>query len=94
MRDKQTPLMSRFVIFSVSLFLVKKLERGAVQAFNVPSGKMAVGSTTTAHAALDRLKEKPYKPRTSAALEEIRDMLFLHSDFDGAAQQAEVMICA
>jgi len=49
---------------------------------------------TAAYAALDRLKEKPWKPETAAALEKIRDMLFLHSDFDGAAQQAEVMLCA
>ena len=48
---------------------------------------------TAAYAALDRLKEKPWKPQTAAALEEIRDMLFLHSDFDGAAEQAGV-ICA
>jgi len=44
---------------------------------------------TAAYAALDRLKEKPYRPQTAAALEEIRDMLFLHSDFDGAAEQAQ-----
>jgi signal transduction histidine kinase/CheY-like chemotaxis protein len=43
---------------------------------------------TVAYAAFDRLKEKPWKPGTAAALEEIRDMLFLHSDFDGAAEQA------
>jgi len=43
---------------------------------------------TAAYAALDRLKEKPWKPQTSAALEKIRDMLFLHSDFDGAGEQA------
>jgi HPt (histidine-containing phosphotransfer) domain-containing protein len=43
---------------------------------------------TAAYAALDRLKEKPWKPQTAAALEKIRDALFLHSDFDGAAEQA------
>jgi len=43
---------------------------------------------TAAYAALDRLKEKPWKPETSAALEKIRDTLFLHSDFDGAAELA------
>jgi signal transduction histidine kinase/DNA-binding response OmpR family regulator len=48
----------------------------------------------TAYAALDRLKEKPWKPQTSAALEKIRDMLFLHSDFDGAGEQVRIMICA
>jgi len=36
------------------------------------------------YAALDRLKEKPWKPETAAALDEIREMLFLHSDFEGA----------
>jgi hypothetical protein len=47
---------------------------------------------TAAYAALDRLKEKPGKPKTAAALEKIHDMLFLHSDFDGAAEQArEIM---
>ena len=35
------------------------------------------------YAALDRLKEKPWKPETAALLEEIREMLFLHSDFEG-----------
>jgi len=49
---------------------------------------------TAAYAALDRLKERPYKPETAAALEKIHDMLFLHSDFDGAAEQAEAIICA
>jgi len=44
---------------------------------------------TAAYAALDRLKQKSWKPKTSAALEEIRDALFLHSDFDGAAVSAE-----
>ena len=49
---------------------------------------------TAAYAALDRLKKKPWKPQTAAALEKIHDTLFLHSDFDGAAEQAEVIICA
>jgi signal transduction histidine kinase/DNA-binding NarL/FixJ family response regulator len=43
---------------------------------------------TAAFAALDRLKEKPWKPETAAALEMLHDMLFLHSDFEGAAKQA------
>jgi len=38
---------------------------------------------TEAYAALDRLKAKQWKPQTTAALEEIHDALFLHSDFDG-----------
>ena len=47
---------------------------------------------TEAYAALDRLKEKKWKPQTTAALERINDMLFLHSDFDGAAEQAKVLL--
>jgi len=47
-----------------------------------------------AYDALDRLKEMPWGAETAAALEKIRDMLFLHSDFDGAAEQARVIICA
>jgi signal transduction histidine kinase/DNA-binding response OmpR family regulator len=43
---------------------------------------------TAAYAALDRLKEKPWKPQTAAALEKLRDALYLHSDFEGAAEQA------
>ena len=39
-----------------------------------------------AYTALDRLKEKPYKAPTLYFLVKIRDMLFLASDFDGAAQ--------
>jgi PAS domain S-box-containing protein len=40
-----------------------------------------------AYAALDLLKERKWKTGTAAVLEKIRDMLFLHSDFDGAAEQ-------
>jgi CheY-like chemotaxis protein len=47
---------------------------------------------TTAYAALDLLKEKTWKKRVLAALEEIRDTLFLHSDFDKAAEQADKII--
>jgi signal transduction histidine kinase/CheY-like chemotaxis protein len=43
---------------------------------------------TAAYAALDLLKQKPLRPETSAALEQIRDMLYLHSDFEGAAEFA------
>jgi len=46
---------------------------------------------TAAYAALDRLKEKQWKPKTLAALEETRDALFLHSDFEGAAKLAETI---
>jgi CheY-like chemotaxis protein len=45
-----------------------------------------------AYAALDRLKEIPWKKETSAALEAIRDILFLHSDFDKAAELAGKML--
>ena len=47
---------------------------------------------TAAYAAFDRLKEKSWKPGTADALAKIHDMLFLHSDFDGAAEQAEEII--
>jgi signal transduction histidine kinase/DNA-binding response OmpR family regulator len=47
---------------------------------------------TAAYDALDRLKEKLWKAQTAAALEKLRDMLFLHSDFDAAAEQAEEII--
>jgi signal transduction histidine kinase/CheY-like chemotaxis protein/HPt (histidine-containing phosphotransfer) domain-containing protein len=47
---------------------------------------------TTAYNALDRLKEKPLKAQTAAALEKLRDALFLHSDFDGAAEQADELM--
>jgi signal transduction histidine kinase/response regulator RpfG family c-di-GMP phosphodiesterase len=44
---------------------------------------------TAAYISLDRLKEKSWKKETSAALEKIRDTLFLHSDFDEAAVLAD-----
>ena len=47
---------------------------------------------TAAYAALDNLKKKTWKPQTAAALENIRDALFLHSDFDGVAEQVEEML--
>jgi CheY-like chemotaxis protein len=47
---------------------------------------------TAAYAALDLLKEKSWKKKTCAALEEIRDTLFLHSDFDGAVEQIDKII--
>ena len=47
---------------------------------------------TAAYNAFDRLKEKPWKTNTAAVLEEIREMLFLHSDFDGAAERAGVFL--
>jgi CheY-like chemotaxis protein len=42
-----------------------------------------------AYAALAALKEKPWKPETSSLLEEIHGLLFLHSDFEGAAEKVE-----
>jgi signal transduction histidine kinase/CheY-like chemotaxis protein len=47
---------------------------------------------TTVYTALGRLKEKPWKPETSAALEHIRDTLFLHSDFEGAGELVETLL--
>jgi len=41
----------------------------------------------TAYAALDKLKEKTWRSETSEKLTQIRDMLFIYSDFDGAAEQ-------
>jgi len=38
---------------------------------------------------LDMLTEKQWKSDTSAVLDRIRDMLFLHSDFDGVILEAE-----
>jgi CheY-like chemotaxis protein/anti-sigma regulatory factor (Ser/Thr protein kinase) len=44
-----------------------------------------------AYAALDRLQEKNWKPETADLLEQIRDALFIYSDFDGAAKQARAI---
>ncbi|MCL2053240.1 MAG: ATP-binding protein [Oscillospiraceae bacterium] len=43
---------------------------------------------SAAYKALDLLKEKPWKNETMTMLEEIRDTLFLHSDFEEAAEKA------
>jgi len=40
----------------------------------------------TAYAALDRLEEKPWKFATAAAIEKIRNLLFLCSDFEEAGE--------
>jgi HPt (histidine-containing phosphotransfer) domain-containing protein len=45
-----------------------------------------------AYAALDRLNEKPWGAETAAALGQIRDMLFLRSDFEAAAERASEYI--
>jgi len=47
---------------------------------------------TAVYAALDRLKEKQWKMKTTSALEKIHDMLFLDSDFDQAAKHAEIFL--
>jgi CheY-like chemotaxis protein len=44
-----------------------------------------------AYAALDRLGEEQWNTETISVLNEIRDMLFLHSDFDGAAEKAQLL---
>jgi len=44
---------------------------------------------SAAYAALNRLKEKPWKKETVAALEEIHDMLFLDSNFEGVEARVQ-----
>ncbi|MCL1997748.1 MAG: ATP-binding protein [Turicibacter sp.] len=44
---------------------------------------------TAAYAALDELAKKHWKKETTAALEDIRNALFLHSDFEEAAELTE-----
>jgi signal transduction histidine kinase/DNA-binding response OmpR family regulator len=41
-----------------------------------------------AYQAINRLKEKTWKKETVADIEKIYDMLFLHSDFEGAGERA------
>jgi HPt (histidine-containing phosphotransfer) domain-containing protein len=45
-----------------------------------------------AYAALDRLGEKAWKPDTLKALEEIRDALFIYSDFEGVVKMARALM--
>jgi CheY-like chemotaxis protein/HPt (histidine-containing phosphotransfer) domain-containing protein len=47
---------------------------------------------TAAYDAMDQLKKTQWKSETLHAIERIYDMLFLHSDFDGAAEGAEEML--
>jgi len=47
---------------------------------------------TAAYKALDILKEKSWKKKTSEELEKIRDNLFLHSNFEEVTEQAAKMI--
>lgn len=46
---------------------------------------------TAVYAALEQLKERQWKTQTAAALEEIEDTLFLHSDFEEVAQRAALL---
>ena len=45
-----------------------------------------------AYAALDRLKEKSWRRETANTLDQIRDMLFVYSDFDGALKRADSLM--
>ena len=45
-----------------------------------------------AYAVLDQLREKLWKVETTAALEKIRDTLFLHSDFEGACELIDELL--
>ena len=47
---------------------------------------------TAAYAALDKLKEKTWQTETAALLEELHDLLFLDSDFEGVVQKIERII--
>jgi signal transduction histidine kinase/DNA-binding NarL/FixJ family response regulator len=47
-----------------------------------------------AFAAIELLMKKAWKPQTSALIEEIGDMLYLNSDFDGAAERIGKSIIA
>ena len=44
-----------------------------------------------AYAILDQLKEKSWKAETTAALERIRDTVYLHSDFEDACKQIDAL---
>jgi len=45
-----------------------------------------------AYAAIDKMKEKQWKSETLTVIEEIRDMLFLGSDFEGAADKVRELL--
>ena len=45
-----------------------------------------------AYEALDRLREKAWKPKTSEILSEIRETLFLHSDFEKAVMMTDAFL--
>ena len=44
------------------------------------------------YSAVERLKEKRWKHETSVVFEDIRDVLFLHSDFEKAAELADTLL--
>jgi hypothetical protein len=44
------------------------------------------------YAVLDGLQAKSWKSATAAAIEEIRDSVYLESDFDKAAELAEKLL--
>jgi len=46
----------------------------------------------TAYAALDKLNKKAWSAKTSSILEQIRDMLYIYSDFDGVVKQIETLL--
>jgi len=48
---------------------------------------------TIAYVALNRLKEKQWKPQTAEALEKIRDALFLHRNFAEAQRLIHLVYC-
>jgi hypothetical protein len=45
-----------------------------------------------AYTALDVLQERQWAAETASTLEAIRDMLFLHSDFEEAGNQADILL--
>jgi len=45
-----------------------------------------------AYAALDKLKEKQWRYETTTALEQIRDKLYIYSDFDAAAKLTQELL--
>jgi signal transduction histidine kinase/CheY-like chemotaxis protein len=47
-----------------------------------------------AYAALDRLKKRRWKPSTTELLEKIREVLYVSSDFEGAAEQSKSLMDA
>jgi len=46
-----------------------------------------------AYAALDRLKERRWKPSTAESLEKIRETLYVFSDFEGAEKLSASLFC-